>query len=312
MLNLFKIGHYTDKQNGTGCTVILTPEETVCSAYAFGASPGTREYALLQPDKKLQSINALLLTGGSAFGLAAANGVVEELEKKKQGYQTPWALVPIVPAAVIFDLNVGSASVRPGVEQGKIAVQKAIYNNSASGNVGAGTGATVGKWAGLDKAMKGGLGIHQAQFGDLKVCSLIVLNSVGDILDKSNMIIAGAHNKNGFLAEKNPYRRLGEPAPGFGENTVLCAVMTNALITKQQAYYLAKRAHFGLAKRIVPSHTSFDGDVSFVLSKGETEVNIDTLSALIIEAVEEAILNAVSSAEKLFDIPSARDLFQGA
>lgn len=308
MLNSFKIGHYTDKENGTGCTVILSPEKNTCSAYAFGASPGTREYALLQPDKKLESISALLLTGGSAFGLAAANGVVEELEKNNMGYKTPWALVPIVPAAVIFDLNIGSSSVRPGPEQGKHAVREAIYNNSASGNIGAGTGATVGKWAGLEKAMKGGLGIHQEEYGLLKACAVIILNSIGDITDKQNSIIAGAHSPSGFLADKNPYRRMGNPLTGENENTVLCAVMTNALITKQQANYLAKRAHLGLAKRIIPSHTSFDGDVSFVLSQGKVETNIDTISALIIEAVEGAILNAVNSAEGLLGIPSVIDL----
>lgn len=308
MLESFKIGHYTDKENGTGCTVILPPNETVCSAYAFGASPGTREYALLQPDKKLESINALLLTGGSAFGLNAASGVVDELERTSIGYQTPWAKVPIVSAAVIFDLNIGNSAVRPGVEQGKIAVTKAIYNNSASGNVGAGTGATVGKWAGLENAMKGGLGIHQAEYGDLKACAVIVLNSVGDILDKNNKIIAGAHTKSGFLAENNPYRRLGNPLTGENENTVLCAVMTNAIISKQHAHYLAKKAHLGLAKRIMPSHTSFDGDISFVLSEGKVESNIDTISALIIEAVEEAIINAVSSSEKLLGIPSINEM----
>jgi L-aminopeptidase/D-esterase-like protein len=307
MLNSFKIGHFTDKKNGTGCTVILPPEENVCSAYAFGASPGTREYALLQPDKKLQSINALLLTGGSAFGLTAASGVVDELEKNNIGYETPWARVPIVPAAVIFDLNIGSSLVRPGIEQGKLAFQDAIYNNSASGNIGAGTGATVGKWAGLDKAMKGGLGIHQEEFGSLKACAVVVLNAVGDILDKQNRILAGAHTQNGFLADKNPYRRMGNPLAGENENTVLCAVMTNAIISKQQANYLAKRAHLGLAKRIEPSHTSFDGDISFVLSRGQVETGIDTVSSLIIAAVEGAVLNAVFSAETLHGIPAIND-----
>lgn len=312
MLNQFKIGHYTDKTNGTGCTVIITPPATVCSAYAFGASPGTREYALLQPDKKLESINALLLTGGSAFGLATATGVVEELEKSGVGYKTPWALVPIVPAAVIFDLNIGNSSVRPGPDQGKHAIKNALFNNRAAGNVGAGTGATVGKWAGLDKAMKGGLGIYQDEFGDLKTCAIVVLNAVGDIVDNHNKIIAGAHTKGGFIAEKNPYRRLGDPLTGQNQNTVLCAVMTNAIITKQQASYLAKRAHLGLARRIIPSHTSFDGDVSFVLSKGEIQTNIDTIAGLIIGAVEGAIQNAVESAETLLGIPSMHEIVKNS
>jgi L-aminopeptidase/D-esterase-like protein len=308
MLNSFKIGHHTDKKNATGCTVIVPPENTICSAYAFGASPGTREYVLLQPDKKLQSINALLLTGGSAFGLAAATGVVEELEKAGIGYQTPWALVPIVPAAVIFDLNIGNSRVRPGHTEGSLAFRDAATNNFSSGNIGAGTGATVGKWSGLENAMKGGLGIHQAEYGKLKVCAVVVLNAVGDITDKQNKIIAGAHTQNDFLAERNPHLRLSDPLTTNNTNTVLCAVMTNALLTKQQAYYLAMRAHLGLARRITPSHTSFDGDVSFVMASGQVDTKIDTVSTLMTEAVEGAILNAVTTAEKLLGIVSVNDL----
>jgi L-aminopeptidase/D-esterase-like protein len=308
MLSSFKIGHYTDRENGTGCTVIVPPKENICSAYAFGASPGTREYALLQPDKKLQSVNALVLTGGSAFGLNAASGVVEELESKGIGYQTPWALVPIVPAAVIYDLNIGSSSTRPGVLQGKAAYKDAVTHNHSSGNVGAGTGATIGKWSGLENAMKGGLGIYQEEHNGLKVCALVVLNSVGDITNKQNKIVAGARFKNGFLAEKRPFSPLSELKAGENENTVLCAILSNAIITKQQANYIAKRAHLGLARRITPSHTSFDGDVSFVLAHGQVAADIDRLAFLTIEAIEGAILNAVNSAETLFGIPSVHDL----
>ncbi len=305
MLNTFKIGHYTDKKNGTGCTVILPPKNNVCSAMAMGASPGTREYALLQPDKKIESINALVLTGGSAFGLNAVTGIVDELEARKEGYQTPFGIVPIVPAAVIFDLNIGNGKVRPGEHEGKMALQNCRFNNLVSGNIGAGTGATVGKWAGLENAMKGGLGMAQVEHGNLKACAVLVVNSVGDILDTQNKIISGAQKSGKFIAEDNPEKRWVEPVLGLAENTVLCAILTNASLTKQQAHYLAGRAHFGISKRIVPSHTSYDGDVAFVISSKEVETNIDTLSAITIEAVEQAILNAIKNTENLFGVPGS-------
>jgi len=307
MLNVFKIGHYTDINNVTGCTVILPTKEIVSSASAMGASPGTREYALLQPDKKIESINALVLTGGSAFGLNAADGVVRELEVQKIGYQTNFGVVPIVPAAVIFDLNVGNGSVRPGNKEGKLALENAQLNNGQSGNIGAGTGATVGKWAGLEKAMKGGLGVAQIQHGKLKACAVLVVNSVGDIVDQKGKIIAGAQNEDHFIATNDPKKRWGEPILGLAENTVLCAILTNAILTKQQANYLASRAHFGISRRIVPSHTSYDGDVAFVMATKEVETTIDVLSAITIEAVEQAILNAVQNAETLVGIPGLKN-----
>ncbi len=304
MLNTFKIGHYTDIENGTGCTVILPPDNNVCSAAAMGASPGTREYALLQPDKKIESVTGLVLTGGSALGLNSASGIVQELESQNKGYKTSFGVVPIVPAAVIFDLNIGNGAIRPGNEQGKLAVKNAIVKNNQSGNIGAGTGATVGKWAGLDYAMKGGLGIAQIEHGKLKACAVLVVNSVGDIIDKNGKIIAGAQKDGKFLAKNDPKKRWGEPILGLAENTVLCAVLTNAALTKQQANYLAGRAHFGISKRIIPSHTSYDGDVAFVLASGEVETSIDILAAITIEAVEHAILNAVKNAKSLFGIPA--------
>ena len=306
MLNTFKIGHYTDSMNGTGCSVILPPNYVVSSACAMGASPGTREYALLQPDKKIESINALVLTGGSAFGLNAADGVIQELEKEKKGYETSFGVVPIVPAAVIFDLNIGNGAIRPGSKEGKIALKNARFNNNHSGNIGAGTGATVGKWAGLDYAMKGGLGVAQIQHGDLKACAVLVVNSVGDITDRNGKIIAGAQKDGRFIAEDNQKKRWGEPIVGLAENTVLCAVLTNASLSKQQANYIACRTHFGISHRIIPSHTSYDGDVAFVMATKEVETSIDILAAITIEAVEQAILNAVQNAGPLLGIPAIK------
>lgn len=308
MLNKFQIGHYTDLQNGTGCTVIIPPPENVCSAVAMGASPGSREFALLQPDKKIQAISALLLTGGSAFGLNAAGGVVEELEARGIGYKTGFGIVPIVPAAVIFDLNIGNGKVRPGHQEGRIAVKAASFNNLESGNTGAGTGALVGKWAGMESAMKGGLGISRLEHGALSVSVVAVVNAVGDIINKNGEILSGAFKGGQFLASDDPKKRWGQPAVGFGENTMLIAVLTNARISKEKAAYLAQRAHLGIARRTAPSHTSFDGDTAFVISSNEVEASIDTVSAVVIEAVENAIINAVVTAGPLFNFPSAKSV----
>ena len=308
MLSQFKIGHYTDLKNGTGCTVIVPPENNVCSAVALGASPGTREFALLQPDKKIQSINALLLTGGSAYGLNAATGIMHSLESRGIGYQTNFGVVPIVPGAVIFDLNVGNGKVRPGPEEGIKALDDARFNNNDCGCIGAGTGATVGKWSGLDNAMKGGLGVARIEHGDLKACAVVVLNSVGDITDKNGNLIAGAYKDNHFLAEQNNRLRWGQPVAGLAENTILTAVLINAGCSKQTAHYLAHRAHLGIAQRVVPSHTSYDGDVAFVVSTNTIAAPVDTVSSMIVEVVQNAILAAVINAETLFNIPSVKSI----
>ncbi len=309
MLDTFKIGHYTDRENITGCTVIVPPAGNITSAVARGASPGTREYALLQPDKKITSIHALVLTGGSAFGLDTASGVMRELEQKGVGYHTPFGVVPIVPAAVIYDLYLGSHTVRPGAKEGIAALKNAAFNNNANGAIGAGTGASIGKWAGLENAMKGGFGVANVSFGTCKVSAALVVNSVGDILNKNGEILAGAIDaKHQFLAAKNPQIRLAPPKISMAENTVLCAVMTNAKIDKQGAHYLAERAHFGIARRVAPSHTSYDGDVAFVMSSNTVEAETDTVASLIVAAVEQAIENAVRAAVTLGHCPALGSL----
>jgi len=309
MLDKFKIGHYTDKTHATGCTVIFPPEGTIASASVKGASPGTRELALLSPERKLNHINALMLTGGSAFGLSAAQGVVEFLEGQNLGYQTNYGIVPIVPAAVIFDLNIGDPSIRPIPENAWEASRQAGFNNDASGCVGAGTGATVGKWSGIEYAMKGGIGLASISHGDLKVTAMTVVNSVGDILNREGNILAGALDESQhFKAVNNSKIRWGDPAVGMAENTVLSVIMTNAKIDKQQAYYLAEHAHYGIARRIEPSHTSYDGDIAFMMALPKVKVAIDTVSVMAVHAVEDSIINAVRKAEKLFNMLSVNDL----
>ncbi len=309
MLSQFKIGHYTNSDSATGCTVILPPDDVVASASVRGASPGTRELELLSPKRKISSIQALLLTGGSAFGLNAAQGVVEYLEERNIGYKTHYGIVPIVPAAVIFDLNIGDAKVRPTAADARLAAENAKYNNRMMGNIGAGTGATVGKWNGIERAMKGGLGISEITHGALKVAVVAVVNAVGDVIDKNGKILAGAIDVNNrFIANDNPHIRWGKPDVGLVENTVLCAVMTNAAVSKQQAHYLADRAHNGIARRIDPAHTSYDGDVTFVLAKPEKDADIDVISSMTVEAVEIAILEAVKNADPVFGFKSYKNL----
>ncbi len=307
MLHIFKIGHYTDSENGTGCTVILPPEGNVTSACARGASTGTREYALLLPDKKVQAVQAIMLTGGSAFGLNAAAGVVRFLEERGVGYPTPHGVVPIVPAAVIYDLNIGHAGVRPGEEQGYAAATNATLNNTLQGNVGASTGATVGKWAGMDRAMKGGLGVARARHQNIEVTCCIVVNAVGDVLDGENRIMAGARADEGFLG-REPENYLRAFDIRFG-NTVIGVIMTNARLSKQEAHYLADRAHFGLARRIRPSHTSYDGDMLFLSTSNDAteDLSLDVLSMLVIDTVEQAIVNAVHHARSLHGIPALKE-----
>ena len=305
MLNSFKTGHHTDLKNGTGCTVILPPEKNVTSASARGAATGSREYALLMPDKKIQAVQALLLTGGSAFGLNAAAGVVRYLEEQGRGYKTPHGVVPIVAGAVIYDLNIGNARMRPGEAEGYTAAKEAIFNNRLQGNVGAGSGATVGKWAGLQRAMKGGLGWAHSRHGGIEVSCCMVVNAVGDVLDATNNILAGAHDGQEFLGQDKSRYAQALDLP-FG-NTVIGAILCNARLSKQEAHYLADRAHFALARRIRPSHTSYDGDLLFLSSdcSAEETHSLDLLSIVINETVEQAMENAVLQARELHGVPAA-------
>ncbi len=297
---MFKIGHYTDKKNITGCTVILTPENTIGSCYIAGSSPGTREIALLAPERKINSINAVLLTGGSAFGLNAAQGVVKFLEEKKIGYFTNYGLVPIVSAAVIYDLNIGNSKIRPSSENAYAACQAASSENNEQGNIGAGIGATVGKWSGIENAMKSGLGIAELNSKSVWVKAISVVNAVGDVIDEKGKIIAGARTKdNKFIAAENRKTRFQPPDIGFSENTVLSVILTNAKIDKLQAYIISKKAFNGLARAIIPANTNYDGDIIFTFSNQQSELLFDILVEMATEAVRLSIINAVKHSSSL-------------
>ncbi|MDD8018411.1 MAG: P1 family peptidase [Bacteroidota bacterium] len=294
-----KVGHYTDEVNITGCTVILCPTNTVASCDVRGSSPGSRELALLAPDKQMQEVHAILLSGGSAFGLGAANGVMKYLVEKNIGYKTPWAIVPIVPSAIIFDLNIGSSTVFPTENNAYEACTKASQKVE-QGSVGAGTGAVVGKWNGFESAMKGGIGTASMKNGNLVVGALAVVNAVGDVVGKDGVTISGArHNGKFFTSQERLTRFNNERLLTRNTNTTLVVVASNAKLNKVDTNRVAQRAHDGMARAIVPSHTTFDGDVTFALSTGEVTAPIDLVAEMGAQVTVEAIRNAVRFAKSL-------------
>jgi L-aminopeptidase/D-esterase-like protein len=290
----FRVGHWTDADACTGCTVILCPPHTVGGCDVRGNSPGTRELALLGSDKLMQEVHALLLTGGSAFGLAAADGVMRYLEERGIGYPTPWGRVPIVPAAVLFDLNVGSSSVRPTADNGYSACVSASESESRGGRIGAGTGATVGKWHGLNDAMRGGIGYESVLVRDLLVTAIAAVNAIGDIRESDGRIIAGARKGDGsWIADRIGYASVLPLAPPPLTNTTLVAILTNAVLPKVDANRVAQRVHDGFARAIKPVHSSHDGDVSFVLASGPQQCLYEVVAEAACDAAADAIRNAV-------------------
>lgn len=296
----FKVGHYTDLQGLTGCTVILCPSNTRASCEVRGNSPGSRELALLAPERSMQEIHAILLTGGSAFGLAAADGVMQWLEEHSIGYQTPWAKVPIVPAAVVFDLNVGSNTLRPDPLTGYKACGNATEKTFEEGNVGAGTGTTVGKWRGMEYWMKGGVGSASVSLNGLSLGALAVVNSVGDVIDANGKVLAGARSSDGsFFGEVEHHRPLARGNVLEEANTTLVVVATNAALSKLELFRVAQRMHDGMARAIIPAHTSYDGDVSFALSCGQVKADLDLVAELSAQITAEAIRRGVKAAKSV-------------
>jgi L-aminopeptidase/D-esterase-like protein len=299
-----RLGHATDNEHHTGCTVLLCPSGTFGGVDVRGPAPGTRELALLEPHKSVTTINAVLLTGGSALGLAAADGVVRFLSERGVGHPTPIRPIPIVSAAVIFDLFFSRGEVVPDAEMGYAACAAASLDDIAQGNVGAGAGATVGKWGGFDGVMKGGFGLASWQEGELIVGAAAVVNSVGDIVDPGGRVLAGARSADGWRAAEDPLRRFPErPPAGLGLNTTLVVVTTNAWLDKVGAKRLAERAHDGLAIAVRPVHTTHDGDVCFALATCGVEAPFDLIAAAAVEVVAEAIRNAVRRAASVGGVP---------
>lgn len=302
------IGHATDVHHHTGCTVFLCPPGAVVSADVRGPAPGSRESALLQPDKPTSDINAILLTGGSAFGLSAADGVMRYLAERGIGHTTPIRPVPLVAAAVVYDLFFSRGQAFPNPEMGYAACLDARPNNAAQGNIGAGAGVTVGKWNSFPGPMKGGLGLASAQEGELVVMAAAVVNAVGDVVNADGSVLAGAELPDGrWAVSDNPYRlfRGRRPENLFLDNTTLVVVAANARLSKVEAYRLAQRAHDGLAMAIRPIHTTHDGDTAFALGTGRVEADFDWVANMGAELTAVAIRNAVRHAHSL---PNVRGL----
>jgi L-aminopeptidase/D-esterase-like protein len=313
-----KVGHFSMAGRPTGCTVVLAEGGAVGGVDVRGSAPGTRETDLLNPVNTVEKVHAIVLTGGSAFGLDSASGVMRYLEEHGVGFETEFAKVPIVPAAVLFDLNLGDAKIRPTAECGYRAAATASTGRVAEGNVGAGTGATVGKLAGASRAMRGGLGTASITTpGGLVVAALVAVNAVGDVIDPSTgRVIAGVRTLDGkSLADARVLLRSGalKPPAAVGRNTTIGVVATNAVLTKAQATKMAQMAQDGLARAISPAHTMYDGDTIFALATGARPgpPDVMTIGALAADAVAEAVLRAVRAAQGIPGYPSAGDLAKG-
>ena len=303
-----KVGNFTDARAVTGCTVILCPPGTVGGVDVRGGAPGTRETDLLGPMRLVSEVTAVLLTGGSAFGLAAADGVMRYLEENGIGYDTGFAKVPIVPAAVIFDLNLGDSKVRPDAKAGYEACSNAS-GKITEGNVGAGTGATIGKIMGPESWMKGGLGTSSISLpSGVTVGALAVVNAIGDVFTEDGKILAGARAPTGGFLNTAEAMKFAPPPEGFKENTTLVVVATDANLNKEEVNKVAQMAHDGLARAISPVHTMYDGDTVFSLATGEKKTEVAVVGVAAAEAASEAIRRAVKEARPLKGVPALSSL----
>ncbi len=295
-----KIGHAQDRTARTGCSVVLTEAGSVCGVDVRGSAPGTRETDLLRPTALVEKVHAVVLCGGSAFGLDAAGGVVAFLEERGIGFPVGKWRVPIVPAAVIFDLLVGDGAIRPDRAMGYAAAKAASREPFAEGRVGAGTGATVGKLAGPDRAMRGGLGTASIRLPTgLVVGAIAVANAIGSIYDAvTHQRIAGPRTASGTPIDDRPLLLERKPAAPAGGNTTLAVVATNANLTKSQATKVAQMAHDGLARVIIPSHMMGDGDTIFACATGGIDALVDVIGTLGAEMVAEAIGRGVRAAQQ--------------
>jgi len=293
-----KIGHYTDLENGTGTTVILTESGAIVGVSVRGSAPGTRETDLANPMHAVSDAHAVVLTGGSAYGLDSASGVMQFLREKNIGYKTKETVVPIVPATVLYDLGYHSSSVFPDKAFGYEACVQATLNNFDQGSIGAGTGATCGKIAGQKSAEKTGLGISSINLGSgIHVSAIFAANPLGEIYDyQTNTLISGHRSPTAsdvFLKGLTAFL-----SPNKGENTTIGVVFTNARLTKAQANKLADIAHDGIALAVRPCHTMYDGDSVFALSTSNKKGNFDRILVAGIHATAQAIANAAYSAKE--------------
>ena len=314
-----EVGHFTDARRPTGCTVIIARDGAVGGVDVRGAAPGTRETDLLEPGNLVEKIHAIVLAGGSAWGLEAATGAVRWLEEQGVGYDVGVGRLPLVPSAVLFDLMVGDASIRPDAQSGYLACAAASSQRPAEGNVGAGTGAAVGKLFGMARAMKGGVGTASVTLDGVTVGALIACNAVGDVLDPdTGAILAGARTTirgHGLLDSRRALLRGRLASPLLaGTNTTMGVIATDAVISKAQAQRLALMGHDGLARAINPVHTQLDGDTLFALGTGQAgrSLSMLLLGTMAAEVTARATARAVLAAKRLtvgaLTLPCAADL----
>ncbi|MDD7792946.1 P1 family peptidase [Clostridium sp. 'White wine YQ'] len=307
-----QLGHAQNLEGCTGCSVVICKEGASGGVDVRGGSPGTRETDLLNPMELVDKVHAVVLSGGSAFGLDASAGVMEYLEKNSIGFDVGVTKVPIVCSAVLFDLVIGSSDIRPDKLMGlQACINSEEYKGDINGNIGAGTGATVGKFKGPEFSMKGGLGTYAVQVGDLQVGAIVAVNALGDIVDtETNTIIAGAlsDDKKTFVnTEDFMISQYDKSKNVFSGNTTIGVVVTNAILTKAQANKVASMSHNGYGRAIRPAHTMFDGDTIFALSTNKVNADINVVGLLAAQVMEKAIVRGIKEANSVHGLISYKE-----
>lgn len=310
-----KLGHAENKDGSTGCSVVICEEGASGGVDVRGGAPGTRETDLLNPSELVDKVHAVVLAGGSAFGLEASTGVMEYLENKNIGFDVQVAKVPIVCSAVLFDLAFGNPKIRPDKKLGlEACINSETYNENINGNIGAGYGATVGKLLGPEFCMKGGLGTYAVELPNgLQVGAIVAVNCLGDVVDPNNnmKILAGAYNKETkeFLnSEAILLNSTTNPKDPFKGNTTIGIIVTNAKFDKAQSKKIASMAHNGFARTMKPAHTMFDGDTIFTMATNKIDADVSTVGMIASNVMEKAVLNAIKFADDLNNVPSLRNI----
>ena len=307
------VGHSENKEGGTGCTVAIFEKGAVAGVEVRGGAPGTRETDLLKSENLVDTVHGILLAGGSAYGLDAAAGVMAYLEEQNIGFDVGIGKVPIVPGAVLFDLPLGNPKIRPDKAMGYAAAKNAADKAGqkiAEGSVGAGTGATVGKILGMDYAMKGGVGTHAFQIGELKVGAIVAVNGFGDVLEREEIIAGVYDRKNQVFLRTEGVMIQGMYDKPFNGNTTIGIVVTNGKFPKSAMNKIASMAHNGYARALYPSHTMVDGDTIFAASTGEVTADPSLVGHFGAVAMEQAIIRGIKAATSLHGVPAYQDLYR--
>lgn len=302
----FSVGHWSDHDGGTGCTVVLAPEGCVAAGEVRGGGPGTRESELLSPAANAPGVQAVCFAGGSAFGLAASDGVVNWLEERGVGYDTPAGIVPLVAGAIVYDLPLGDPKARPGPDAGRAACE-AAGREVERGSVGAGTGTSVGKILGHEAWTKGGIGLANDSIGGATVCALAVVNAVGEVVAEDGSVLAGAWRDGAYIRTSEVLKEGVEPPPTARESTTLVCLMTDARLSKREAWLVARAASAGVGRAVQPSATAWDGDLVYCLASGPVEAHPFGISTIAADVTAAAIRDAVRQAEGTPDCPSAAE-----